>query len=431
MSTIKADEKPAPWLGQPTALVPKAPLLPELDSESWFKRFFGRSWWIIALWMISFCILLLLTLLVFHFLCGWLSQEWTWEGFGRFATSPFATAVGAIGAALIAGTAVVLTLNQNKNVEASKTWWETFEWATERAIPLKEENQALPYGTAIDILSPLMDDDFGGRRLGRRAAKSWELRKQACSSMIKLLNGPYTVAEPGDDREPTTIELGKKEFTGESRDAENTAVPDAGTTSERDAAGTTAESAIQASLELPRRRNFPDADDLESVQNFISAHPSSQAAKELSATHYESLLISRLRSLLAYDEEVDIIRNVSFSHTAGNKDVGRREADAIVLKGNKAVILEVKKAAHMPIGRFREILRREITAANTAWRRMQFPTLLVTDFASSDAEFQSLRREFSTPYFQVSRWTGDSREERSLVEAALDFLAAAPDERRG
>lgn len=368
---------------------------PQTNNDFWFKRFFGKPWWDIALSMILFCVLLLLTLLLYRFLAGWLSQKMTWEGFEKFATSPFATAVGAIGAASIAGTAVVLTLRQNKHVEASKTWWETFEWAAERAIPLKAENKALPYGTALDILSPLMDDDFGGRRFGRRARKSWALRKQACGSIVKLLNEPFREPESGTT-DPATA-----------------------------APATTVPTEPAAADHQGSSRSIQGARDLESIQNFIIAHPSSQAAAELSGTHYDALLMSHLASLLAEEEGLRIYANATdirdhLPALAQYEDLNR-EADALLVKGEQAVVLEMKRINTVNV-HSRIALEREAIRAKKLWSIAKIPTVLVTNRPISDSQVDRFRLEFSAPHFQVAQWTGKVQELRTLAGIVLDLL---------
>lgn len=154
------------------------------DGNSWFHRFFGQPWWAILFWMVLGCLLLLLT----RFLYEFLKHVFSWEGVGEYASTPLAAAVGTIVGATIAAAAVVVQLRHNKQVDANSSWWETFQWAADRAIPpRKEDENALPPTVAAAMLVDLANKKFRGIRRSKEWEAMWESRQNACVGLAQAL----------------------------------------------------------------------------------------------------------------------------------------------------------------------------------------------------------------------------------------------------
>ena len=400
----------------------------------WIKDFFSsfrQPWWKIILWMLLFCVLLLATILLTLFVSNLLTQTLTWAGFEKWATSPFATATGAVAAASIAGTAVVLTLNQNKRVEASKTWWETFEWAAERAIPSKKENKALPYGVSLAILNPLLDDDLGGRRITRSERKSWELRKKACESLIGLLTEPYEEDKPG---------LETSEFQADEQAASpegnvpNSGDPAEGQTPEHAATptGKDFENAVGEVRTSPKRRPVLTDSDLRSVISYIDAHPRSEQARRLRDTHFEPLLIRNFESFLRKDERLRSDDRVQVltsrfdikSHLESLDPLApryfSRVPDALLVRGDKTLIVEIKSLQRETDSLRLQTLRKEKAQAQRVWDRGHIPTLLIVDYPI-DPHHPDARGE----NFQAVFWPGSRAGWHRVSQAVLQLIGRA------
>lgn len=105
----------------------------------------------------------------------------------EFATSPGAAGLAAVLAAGLGFYAVHRQLKHSKQVEANRSWWETFEWAADRAIPPESKYKALPARASIEILKNLTNRELRGAGLSGAAAKSWESRQNACDSLVTIL----------------------------------------------------------------------------------------------------------------------------------------------------------------------------------------------------------------------------------------------------
>ncbi|MGG7507507.1 hypothetical protein [Plantibacter sp. YIM 135249] len=100
-----------------------------------------------------------------------------------FVTSPGAAGVAAVYAALIGTTAIRHQLVHNKHVEQGASWWKSFEWVTERAIPA-DGRPGLPYSVSLDMLFPLTE------------TATSSVQERACGGFVDHLTMLTGVVEP-------------------------------------------------------------------------------------------------------------------------------------------------------------------------------------------------------------------------------------------
>lgn len=341
------------------------------------QRFFGKPRWVVALWLMFTCLLVAAALLLVRITYEWITQRLSWETFDKYATSSTATAVGAIGAATIAATAVGLTLAHNKNVEANKTWWETFEWAAERAVPSKKEIEALPYRTSLDILSPLMDDDLRGWRFTKASKKSWALRTQACGSIVELVNQKYA-----------------------------------------------AENLVEAPTDraILNIRTSP-VSDIESVKSFINSHPEARASRMLAATHFEELVLHQLKVFLRRDNSYEVTASpqelsARVSALAGNNVTYRIRPDALITRGEKAVAVDTKELSDYDNMQVANILKKTSQSAEQLGANSGVPTVLVTSYPIPE---HVVRNSVISPYLHLVHWDG-TKQDSYFVDMIKDLL---------
>lgn len=90
------------------------------------------------------------------------------EGLRTFLTSPGAGGLAAVCAATIAYMAVRAQLRHNKRVDLESSWWKSFEWVIERALPLDGSTTAMPEDWSLNLLTPMLGEattDFQRRAL--------------------------------------------------------------------------------------------------------------------------------------------------------------------------------------------------------------------------------------------------------------------------
>ncbi len=75
----------------------------------------------------------------------------------RFLTSPGAGGAAAIIAATIGASALYVQLRHTRFKDKNQAWWSTFEWATERAVPSKQDNNAVPISLSVNVLNSLQE----------------------------------------------------------------------------------------------------------------------------------------------------------------------------------------------------------------------------------------------------------------------------------
>lgn len=119
-----------------------------------------------------------------------------------FAKSPGAAATAAVIAAGVALTGIVLnrraaseSLSLQEATSAADSWWVMFEWASERAVPSRSDDNALPGSVTVATLARLAD------------TATAEVQQAACAGMIDMLAArvePRVPAESAQsvDREP-------------------------------------------------------------------------------------------------------------------------------------------------------------------------------------------------------------------------------------
>lgn len=74
-----------------------------------------------------------------------------------FAKSSGLAGVLAVVAALIAFFGLNLQLSHQRRAEAGRAWWERFQWASSRALPVDPKHEALPYDAVVSTLNALFD----------------------------------------------------------------------------------------------------------------------------------------------------------------------------------------------------------------------------------------------------------------------------------
>lgn len=87
-----------------------------------------------------------------------------WEDFGQaFATSPAAAGCAAVLAAVIAAVTFNRGLRAERVKTAAESWWEKFEWVTDRVIPKDPKQEKIADTLAADLLvslSKMATEDF-------------------------------------------------------------------------------------------------------------------------------------------------------------------------------------------------------------------------------------------------------------------------------
>ncbi|WP_182064515.1 hypothetical protein [Curtobacterium sp. ME12] len=99
-----------------------------------------------------------------------------------FAKSPGAAATAAVIAAGVALTGIILnrraaseSLSLQETTSAADSWWVMFEWASERAVPSRSGDNALPESVTVATLARLAD------------TATAEVQQAACAGMIDML----------------------------------------------------------------------------------------------------------------------------------------------------------------------------------------------------------------------------------------------------
>ncbi len=101
---------------------------------------------------------------------------------GRFLSSPGGAGIAAICAASIAARALYVQLAHTKMKDKTQSWWDSFEWVAERAVPSKAEDEALPLALSINILNSLQETADN------------ELQQRACGGFVTMLTAKLSAA---------------------------------------------------------------------------------------------------------------------------------------------------------------------------------------------------------------------------------------------
>ncbi|MCB2413265.1 restriction endonuclease [Demequina sp. TTPB684] len=120
------------------------------------------------------------------------SQAPWWQGLLDFAKSPGAAAFAALLAAVIAFGGISkqvavsrASLTHQKESAQADAWWAMFEWASDRAIPRRQDERPLPVSVSI-------------RTLERLAAEATEqVQEAACAGVIDVLTPAIDAAGLG------------------------------------------------------------------------------------------------------------------------------------------------------------------------------------------------------------------------------------------
>ncbi len=121
---------------------------------------------------------------------GYLPNVLRWVGSFVVANG---AAVATVAAAFVAFGGIAWQIGLARKTAQSNSWWQTFEWAAERAIPSKEGSIALPADTITSALNQLALD------------APTDAQKQACSGIISLIvdrldSQGHAASEPRSDR---------------------------------------------------------------------------------------------------------------------------------------------------------------------------------------------------------------------------------------
>lgn len=116
-----------------------------------------------------------LTLHLLNVATGDISDEAIRSWVLDFTTSPAAAGLAAVLAAIIGATAVLIQLAHSRSVERDKTWWESFQWVTDRGLQPVSDAGSLPPGVALDTLTALL------------GAARGEVQKAACKGIVDHL----------------------------------------------------------------------------------------------------------------------------------------------------------------------------------------------------------------------------------------------------
>jgi hypothetical protein len=204
-----------------------------------------------------------------------------------FAKSPGAAASAAVIAAGVALTGIILSrgaaresLALQETTSAADSWWVMFEWASERAVPSRSDDTALPGSVTVATLARLAD------------TATAEVQQAACAGMIDMLAArvePRVPAEP-----PQVVD---SETPAASTEAAN-------------------ESALAA------------------LSSYVQANRGTKAASAVAeAVVYENSVTKALIAMSWSQGDLRVFRNPS--------DAGR--ADAIVEIGNQQVAVIIKR----------------------------------------------------------------------------------------
>lgn len=126
-----------------------------------------------------------------------------------FVVSPGAGGVAAVVAASIGAVTISRQLRHNKRVEQDRSWWQGFEWATNRALPVDGSHERLPYALSINMLTPLS------------TSASNDVQREACSGfvdhLLTLRSGEETITEQPAAAPGHSTETSKGYRSGQAR----------------------------------------------------------------------------------------------------------------------------------------------------------------------------------------------------------------------
>jgi hypothetical protein len=118
---------------------------------------------------------------------------------GDFVTSPGFAGVAAVAAAVIAsrsiGRQVAVsrsTLDHQRDAADKATWWKTFEWASSRAVPVREDDNALPESVTISTLEGLQE------------TATDDVQRRACKGMIEVLTPQVVMSDDAREASEAT-----------------------------------------------------------------------------------------------------------------------------------------------------------------------------------------------------------------------------------
>lgn len=341
------------------------------------------KWW--QRWLTGILVLAIVFLLV-----DWLvrmakdytdQQNWSnSELAARFIISPGLAGFLAIVAAALSFWALHrqlqhsrLALAHDQHVEANKSWWDTFEWAADRALPKGEKDQALPFSAAYGILRNLRDTEPRGARSSEDSLAAWKTRQNACDSIAKAL-------------------LDKQDNTGTESTEVETAVADY----------------------LEGRTDGPTP---------ASAH--------LQARLYELQAIGFLETLFAHDDRVKVLTQfgevrqyIRSLHTQESMSNGRKIRnhipDAIILRNGKELHID---AYHLPTKDVVTRVSRRVQLRAKDPSPYQNSTFIVSPdtlyLIPEEVPDKALRSKWDIPdYIHFAQWRGaidNDRVEKQLL----------------
>ena len=118
-----------------------------------------------------------------------------------FAKSPGAAATAAVIAAGVALTGIILnrraaseSLSLQETTSAADSWWVMFEWASERAVPSRSDDNALPGSVTVSTLARLAD------------TATTEVQQAACAGMIDMLAARVEPRVPAESAQSVASE---------------------------------------------------------------------------------------------------------------------------------------------------------------------------------------------------------------------------------
>ena len=144
---------------------------PHVDDEPPAPRIrpWAPAWRSVLAHLAAIVVVIIIVDVIVRVLIACLTSDTASQGFRTFLTSPGMGGVSAVGAACIAFAAVYLQLTHRKVVAREEAWWKSFEWATERALPMDNERGHMPRIWSIDLLTPMVSEattDFQRRAAG-------------------------------------------------------------------------------------------------------------------------------------------------------------------------------------------------------------------------------------------------------------------------
>lgn len=129
---------------------------------------------------------------VFVLLVAGVDQVGVADWVQRFFMSPGVAGLAAVAAAIIGFIAISLQLRHNKQVERDASWWNTFEWVAERAVPTT--------GAGV-----FLDDAAVGMMRLLFASTDDVVRKRLCSAFLDRLDTlELTSAATADAESPSS-----------------------------------------------------------------------------------------------------------------------------------------------------------------------------------------------------------------------------------